>query len=88
PAGLASAYEDTPFTRKILQAPQEYLSFALSEGLLFLMNPGETSAPLVVPNAIFKGRRVRELCIDHAHMTLSHAGYRKTLDYLRKEYWW
>jgi hypothetical protein len=62
----------------------QHPDFAQSEGLLYFSH----RHLLCIPEVCLKNRRVAEMVIDMAHITLSHLGCRRTLAYLRQWYWW
>jgi hypothetical protein len=73
--------------RGILENPEQFPKFKVADGLVSKLNDlGEPR--LVLPDVIHKGERATGIAIQNAHEILGHLGFHKTLDYLRRYYWW
>ncbi|KAI0352842.1 hypothetical protein OH77DRAFT_1387200, partial [Trametes cingulata] len=77
---------DTTFA-KVMASPTAYPSFSVREGLLYVNNRFGDCV-LCVPHGKLKQRSLRERVIDLAHKTLGHMGTQKTIEYVRRWFWW
>jgi hypothetical protein len=84
---VAPLYEGDDLFKKILLNPSHFERFEVDSGKIYTKN-GVDERVLCLPNSLLKGRRVTEIAIDQAHKVLGHKATRKTLDYLRRWYWW
>jgi hypothetical protein len=80
-------YKNNPFLGKVVGNISHYLKFSLKDGLLKMSNPVKQIV-VCIPGVLSKGRRVTEIAIDQAHRIIGHKMARKTLDYIRRWYWW
>ncbi|KAL1939365.1 hypothetical protein VTO73DRAFT_9921 [Trametes versicolor] len=86
-AAVVGAYsEDTTFS-KVMSNLKAYPSFEDAAGLLYVTNRFGQKV-LCVPSGRLKSRSLREMIIDHAHQTIGHLGAQKTMEYVRRWYWW
>jgi hypothetical protein len=83
---IANRYQEDNFFTRILEQPQAFKNFELSNGRIFLKDNDRRI--LCIPDVLIGERRVRELLISHAHSILAHLGPSKTLTYLRENVWW
>jgi hypothetical protein len=84
---VAPLYEGDDLFKKILQNPSHFEKFEVLSGKIYTKNAIDEKV-LCIPSSLLKGRRVTEIAIDQAHRVLGHKATRKTLDYLRRWYWW
>ncbi|PVF91624.1 hypothetical protein CPB86DRAFT_719088, partial [Serendipita vermifera] len=80
-------YKGDDLFKKILENPDHFEKFEVSSGLIYTRNPVGDKV-LCLPSTLLKGRRVTKIAIDQGHRVLGHKAARKTLDYLRRWYWW
>lgn len=83
---MVSGYKDDVFFQKVLAKLKEYPSYKLVGDLLYLKS--SMGDRLCIPDSLFEGRRIRERFIDHVHSLIGHAGDLKTIQYLRRFYYW
>ncbi|KAG2114386.1 hypothetical protein DEU56DRAFT_749001, partial [Suillus clintonianus] len=83
---IANRYHEDRFFNKILEQPQAFKNFELSNGRMFLKDNDRRI--LCIPDVRIGERRIREVLISHAHSILAHLGPSKTLIYLRDNVWW
>jgi hypothetical protein len=88
-ASLAAGYASDTFFMKIMEQPDHYsnLFTVVDDGLLLTKNHAGEQV-ICVPSSFFKGRRAREIIIDHAHTILGHKASQRTAEYVRRSYWW
>jgi hypothetical protein len=84
---MVPLYREDRLFSKILENPEHHDTFSIKKGIVYARNPAG-KAVICVPGVLFKGRRVTEIAIDQAHRVLGHKSSRKTLDYIRRWYWW
>jgi Integrase zinc binding domain len=72
----------------VLKAPKEHTCFGVHDGLIWTKNLYKRDV-ICIPHSVFlKGRRLIEVIINHAHQVVGHFGQLKTLNYIRRVYWW
>ncbi|KAF8604454.1 hypothetical protein BDV93DRAFT_410632, partial [Ceratobasidium sp. AG-I] len=81
---MRAAYADNKVLGRIVEKPGEHPEFAVRDGLVYMAKGNQ----LCVPDATIGQRRLAERLIDAAHTTLGHMGDVRTMDYLRRWYWW
>ncbi|KAF8576759.1 hypothetical protein K439DRAFT_1299684, partial [Ramaria rubella] len=86
PDCLKNQYSNDSFFKVVLENPNDYKNFEMSDGLLLLKN-GD-SCILCIPDLRIGNRHAREIIILHAHSILAHLGTRKMLHYLQDNVWW
>lgn len=86
-SALKDELKNDAFFRLILDKPTNYTGFKLIDDTL-LHTAADGDDVLCIPSFTFKGRRSREIIIDHAHRTIGHMSPRKTAIYIRRAYWW
>lgn len=86
PECLKERYSEDTFFGPIVAKPTEFKHYSLENGLLFLKDNGRRL--LCIPDVKIGERKVREICITHAHSILAHLGAKKTMQYLRDNVWW
>ncbi|KIL55270.1 hypothetical protein M378DRAFT_39317, partial [Amanita muscaria Koide BX008] len=57
------------------------------KNLLWTKNRVQQSV-VCVPKGLHDGRSVQGIIIDASHETIGHLGPRKTLEYVRRWFWW
>jgi len=80
-------YESDALFQKILGKPMEFRGFTLKDGFLYSRNRDGIEV-LCVPRTMHGRRRITEILISEAHQVLGHLGSRKTVEYIRRAYWW
>ncbi|GEM12715.1 hypothetical protein Rt10032_c24g6732 [Rhodotorula toruloides] len=98
-AALAASTAADALARKVLADPSSFPSFAVVDSLLFHLDRNHWR--LVVPSgkvptsALDSSRSTPsspptfvELVIDLGHRTVGHMGVRKTLEWIRRSFWW
>ena len=84
---LKDLYEGDSFFLEIWRNTERHNKFEKGNGILWSRN--RTLQKVVcVPKGIQMGRSVRGILIDAAHETLGHLGSKKTLEYIRRWFWW
>lgn len=81
---MKEAYASDSLLGKVVAHPESHPDFEVREGLVFLAK-GQL---LCVPEARIGRRRLAERIIDAAHAALGHMGDVRTMDYIRRWYWW
>ena len=84
---VKSGYTADPTFRRILEAPSQYPTFAVRDGLIHTKNRQNVEV-LCIPRVLLKRRSLTELVIDQAHTMLGHFGPQKTSEYVRRWFWW
>ena len=84
---VRDGYEDDRVFGKVLAEPSHHPRFTVRDGMVYTSNPVGREV-LCIPGASSEGRRVTEIAIDQAHRIVGHKMSRKTLDYIRRWYWW
>lgn len=94
---VIKGYSEEKFYTTIMANPERYPGFRVDKTGRIFQSDAEsrkdgTFPPshdrLCIPNAVIRGRSVREVLISHGHQTLGHYGRKKTLDYVRSSYFW
>jgi hypothetical protein len=86
-ASVKDGYSKHVAWRGILAKASDFPKFSIVDGLIFRLN--DSGEPLLVlPESIHQGERITGIAIEHAHRILGHLGAKKTLEYVRKHYWW
>lgn len=86
---VRQGYTDDSVLSKVLESPNSYASFSVEDGLIFTTNrSGERC--ICIPRAFNKQRtrRLSEIILDGAHLTVGHLGPLRTSEYIRHWYWW
>jgi hypothetical protein len=84
---VKAAYEHDKFFKKVIADIKAHPTFLLRDGLIWSRNQYDREV-LCLPHATVDGRTVREVTIDTAHRSIGHFGSLKTLDHIRRWYWW
>ncbi len=80
-------YEEDRFLSHVFKSPECYNKFELSKGILWTINhQGERM--ICIPQGLVKGKSMQGSLVDACHRTLGHLGARKTLEYVRRWFWW
>lgn len=86
---IQNNYETDPYFSKIIRSPDSFRSFSMQEGLLYHSDRFGNQLLCIPHGAILRGRRrLSETIIDHAHHLLGHLGSLRTLNLVRRNYWW
>lgn len=90
-ADFRSATASDPLGKKVLANPAAYPAFSVLDGLLFI--GGDSGWRLVVPSGRVSSMddpvpTFVELVVGQAHKTVGHLGVEKTLEFVRRSYWW
>lgn len=72
---------------KVLDNPAGFSSFAMRDGTLYTKNRQDEEV-VCLPRAPYKGCSIPELVLDRAHTALGHLGPQRTLEYVRRWFWW
>ena len=73
---------------KIIAQPDAHPRFGIQEGLIWTKNQLKHDVICILLDTFQRGRRLIEIIIDHAHQTIGCYGQWKTLNYIRRSYWW
>ena len=84
---VKSAYASDALFGKIIDKPNDHAAFELREGLIWTRNRAGRKV-LAIPKSKLGDRSLTEIVIDTAHYALGHFGAQKTIDYIRRSYWW
>ncbi|GAA5921445.1 hypothetical protein JCM5296_004674, partial [Sporobolomyces johnsonii] len=91
-ADIRSSLPSDTLGKRVLARPQDHSSFKVQDGLVFLDGPA--GMRLVVPAGRVSespddpAPSLREWVIEHAHRTSGHLGAEKTLEVVRRSFWW
>ncbi|KAJ3002426.1 hypothetical protein NUW54_g5855 [Trametes sanguinea] len=85
-SALQGRYAEDAFFRRVIDRPDEYTHFIVTDGLLYKQDDAGTC--LCIPDILMGHRCLREIILHQAHSVLAHLGSKKTLAYLRNEVWW
>jgi Integrase zinc binding domain len=88
PKILCDAYHKDAMFSKIMAHPDAHKKFGIRDGLIWTKNQLRRDIVCVPRNVFHGGRRMIEIIIDHAHQTVGHYSQLKTLNYIRRAYWW
>ena len=80
-------YREDRFFTDIWEKPERHNRFEKKEDLLWTRNRIQQRV-ICVPKGMHNGYNIRGIVIDASHETLGHLGYRKTLEYIRRWFWW
>ena len=84
---IKNGYRNDPLFSKVLDNVGHHKNFEVVSDLLYTCNRADASV-LCVPSAVHNKRRITEVVISQAHEVLGHFGPQKTVDYVRRHYWW
>ena len=84
---IKTGYSEDSLFRKVSSKPEHFPNFQTEKGLLVTTNE-KGYRVVCIPRALFKGRRMNEVMLDHGHRVVGHMGARITRDFLRRYYWW
>jgi Integrase zinc binding domain len=88
PKILRNAYHKDAMFSKIMAHPDAHKKFGIRDGLIWTKNQLRHDVVCVPRNVFHGGRRMIEIILDHAHQTVGHYSQLKTLNYIRRAYWW
>ncbi|TFK59415.1 hypothetical protein BDN72DRAFT_750961, partial [Pluteus cervinus] len=71
---------------KVVANPSHYPNFWMEEHILYTKVRGRSV--MCVPTAMAGAKPIRGVIIDVAHTTLGHKSALKTIDYIRRWFWW
>ena len=84
---IASMYPEDPFFAPIYLHPEQYNKFDLHKDYLWTRNRAGERV-ICVPRGLLKGKSIRGCIIGACHTTVGHLGTSKTLEYIRRWFWW
>ena len=73
---------------KIITQLNAHSRFGIWEGLIWTKNQLKCDVICVPRDAFWRGRRLIEIIIAHAHQIIGHYGQWKTSNYIQWSYWW
>ena len=80
-------YPEDKFLSNIVENPECYNKFELRKGILWTRNR-QGEHVLCIPKGTVEGKTLRGSLLDACHRTLGHLGSHKTLEYVRRWFWW
>src|SRR5260370_15767122 len=83
---ICKGYNDTTWCYMI-QRIAEFKQFSFIDGLLCCSDESGIQC-LVIPKVKHKGEGIRGLLIQNLHKIIGHYSSPRTLEYMRKYYWW
>ncbi|QRW20698.1 Transposon Ty3-I Gag-Pol polyprotein [Rhizoctonia solani] len=83
---IANGYQSDKDYARIVNEPSRFAQFKLRNNLLYFTEHGRTY--LCVPDTTVGEWHIRTLLISHAHLIVSHLGYKKTYAYMRESLYW
>ena len=86
-AAITAGYQTDPVLSKVWDDPGHHATFQLRDNLMYTDNRGGEEV-LCVPHTKAKGDTVIAMIIAQAHQMLGHLGAQRTMDYIRRWYWW
>jgi hypothetical protein len=84
---IKKGYSKDKLFSKILRFPKEHPAFTIREGLIWTRNRGGEEV-LCVPTGLTRNQSLQGLITDQAHTIVGHFGPQRTVDYIRRWYWW
>ncbi len=84
---IKKGYQMDTFFSHVLQNPSMHKNFVMCGNFMYMAN-GRGGQVLCLPRTKFKQQTTTQIVIDQAHETLGHFGAQKTVEYLRRWYWW
>src|SRR5271156_7103272 len=84
-SAVRAGYTEDALFKKVLERPKHHGSFKILNGTILATNE-KGKQVTCIPRALFKGRKLTELVIDHGHRTVGHMGSRITSGYLPPAY--
>jgi Integrase zinc binding domain len=88
PKILPDTYHKGAMFSKIMAHPDAHKKFGIRDRLIWTKNQLRRNIVCMPWNVFHEGRRMIEIIIDHAHQTVGHYSQLKTLNYVRRVYWW
>jgi hypothetical protein len=80
-------YREDKFFSHIVENPERYNKFELHKGILWTRNR-QGERVICIPKGTVGGKTLRGSLLDACHRTLGHLGPHKTLEYVRRWFWW
>ena len=84
---IKEGYLKDALFKKVLTKPNQYQSFEVKDGLIWTQTRSGDMT-LCVPNGTLDGKSVRGIILETGHELVGHYGPQKTIDYIRRWYWW
>ena len=84
---IKEAYQKDALYKKIIAQPGEHSAFEVKDGLIWTRNRSGEHV-LCVPDVQLHGRTAKGLILEQGHEVVGHYGAQKTVDYVRRWYWW
>ncbi|KAF8547564.1 hypothetical protein OG21DRAFT_1424597, partial [Imleria badia] len=84
---IHKGYKNKSLLTKIVAQPSHYSQFTEKDSLLYTKHCGNEEV-LCLPHVKFKGDSIIAQIIDGAHKALGHFSAQRTVDYIRRKYWW
>ena len=81
-------YQQDKIYSKILENPKVHPQFGIKQGLIFTKNNLSRDVICISPKALYKGKQLIKIIINHAHNIIGHFGQFKTAQYIRRYFWW
>ena len=85
---VKQAYRKDKLYSKILEKLKAHALFGCKDGLIFTKNLLKRDVLCIPHEAFIKGRRLITIIINHAHSIIGHFGQFKTVQYIRRYFWW
>ena len=84
---ICKGYKDKPLLAKVLAQPNHFPQFIERSSLLHMKNH-ENREVLCLPHTSYKGDNIITRVVDQAHRAIRHFSAKRTIDYIRRLYWW
>jgi len=84
---IKNGYAKDPLCSKVLQNVGHHKSFKIIDDLMYTRNRANASI-LCILSIVQNKRQLTEIIIVQVHEVLGHLGPQKTVDYIRRHYWW
>ena len=84
---IREGYSEDKLFSKVLENPDHFLTFH-AEGDLITSYNHVGQEVICIPRTMHNRRRITEIVIDESHKCIGHFGSQKTIEYIRRWYWW
>jgi hypothetical protein len=84
---IRGEYESDKMFSKVIETPSDHPDFEVKNGMIWMKNRGGDMV-VCVPSAPSKDSTLHGHIIDQAHSIVGHFGLAKTVEYIRRWYWW
>jgi hypothetical protein len=84
---IKSGYDHDSLFAKVLKQPDQHAAFTIRDQLIWSRNRGGEQV-LCVPSTKMGHQSLHGVIIDQAHTIVGHFGPQRTVDYIRRWYWW